>query len=78
MDFATELKYAMLLTILMGSLIFAQTTSEMQFELAKKMYEDEEYFDTVTELKRLLFFEHVFHILKINCPGILIEDAMRN
>lgn len=36
---------------------FAQSSFNAQFNFAKKLYNDEKYFDTVTELKRLLFFE---------------------
>jgi hypothetical protein len=36
---------------------FAQNSFDAQFNFAKKLYNDEDYFDTVTELKRLLFFD---------------------
>jgi TM2 domain-containing membrane protein YozV len=35
----------------------AQNTFEQQFEFAKNLFDDEKYFDAVTEFKRLLFFE---------------------
>ena len=36
---------------------FAQDTFQQQFDLAKKLYDEEKYFDAVTEFKRLLFFD---------------------
>ena len=36
---------------------FAQDSFEEQFNFAKKLYEQENYFDAVTEFKRLLFFD---------------------
>ncbi|MHA1988619.1 MAG: hypothetical protein ACW98D_18455 [Promethearchaeota archaeon] len=38
--------------------IIAQSSSEQQFDFAKKLYDEEKYFDAVTELKRLLFFNN--------------------
>lgn len=37
---------------------FCQTTFDEQFGYAKNLFEKEEYFDVVTELKRLLFFDN--------------------
>lgn len=37
--------------------LVAQNSFEDQFNLAKKLYEDENYFEAVTEFKRLLFFD---------------------
>ena len=36
---------------------FAQDSFQKQFDLAKKLYSEENYFDAVTEFKRLLFFD---------------------
>jgi len=36
---------------------FAQDPFEEQFNFTKKLYEEENYFDAVTEFKRLLFFD---------------------
>ena len=36
--------------------LLAQDSFAVQFNLAKKLYEAEKYFDAVTEFKRLLFF----------------------
>src|SRR5512139_650883 len=35
----------------------AQNTFEQQFDHAKNLYNEEKYFDAVTEFKRLLFFD---------------------
>jgi len=37
--------------------LYAQDSFEGQFNYAKKLYEKENYFDAVTEFKRLLFFD---------------------
>lgn len=37
--------------------LFAQDSFADQFNLAKKLYDEENYFDAVTEFKRLLFFD---------------------
>jgi TM2 domain-containing membrane protein YozV len=37
--------------------LFAQDSFAEQFNLAKKLYDEENYFDAVTEFKRLLFFD---------------------
>ena len=39
------------------NLLFAQNSFDIQFDYAKKLFEDENYFDAVTEFKRLLFFD---------------------
>ena len=39
-------------------MLIAQNSFEDQFNFAKKLYEQENYFDAVTEFKRLLFFEN--------------------
>jgi TM2 domain-containing membrane protein YozV len=39
------------------NLLFAQNIFDIQFDYAKKLFEDENYFDAVTEFKRLLFFD---------------------
>lgn len=39
------------------NILFAQNSSETQFDYAKKLYSNENYFDAVTEFKRLLFFD---------------------
>jgi len=42
---------------LLAITIYAQDSFEEQFNYAKKLYEEENYFDAVTEFKRLLFFD---------------------
>ncbi len=37
--------------------LFAQDSFADQFNLAKKLYDEENYFDAITEFKRLLFFD---------------------
>ena len=39
------------------NLLFAQNIFDIQFDYAKKLFEDENYFDSVIEFKRLLFFD---------------------
>jgi len=39
------------------SSLFAQKTLDQQFDYATKLYNDENYFDAITEFKRLLFFD---------------------
>jgi tetratricopeptide (TPR) repeat protein len=57
MIFATKIKYLIPLFLLTGSFTLAQNTLDEQFNLAIQLYEQEEYYDAVTELKRLLFFD---------------------
>lgn len=42
---------------------FAQDSFQYQFDLAKKLYDEENYFDAVTEFKRLLFFDETGRFL---------------
>jgi len=57
MTFATKIFFTFLL-ISVGTLsAIAQDSYEEQFNYAKKLYEKENYFDAVTEFKRLLFFD---------------------
>jgi len=39
------------------NLLFAQNTFDIQFNYANKLFEDENYFEAVTEFKRLSFFD---------------------
>ena len=57
MNFVINRKYFFAVIILVCSVSFAQNSFEAQFNFATKLYNDEKYFDTVTELKRLLFFD---------------------
>ena len=57
MTFANKIFFVLIfiLTGLIKSL--AQDSFKQQFDLAKKLYDEENYFDAVTEFKRLLFFD---------------------
>jgi len=57
MDFVINSKYFTATILLIGCATFAQNSFDAQFNFAKKLYSDEDYFNTVTELKRLLFFD---------------------
>lgn len=57
MNFANDLKYVFLILFLVSSLICAQNPYEKEFNFAKQLYNNEDYYDAVTELKRLLFFD---------------------
>ena len=48
--------YVVCLTMILSTEIHSQDGMEEQFMYAKQLYEDEKYFDAVTEFKRLLFF----------------------
>ena len=57
MTFAIKILFT-LIFILNGTIrTIAQDPSQQQFDLAKKLYDKENYFDAVTEFKRLLFFD---------------------
>lgn len=57
MNFVINRKYFITIILLTNFVAIAQNSFDVQFDFAKKLYSDEKYFDTVTELKRLLFFE---------------------
>jgi|GEM_PF-270596 len=48
--------YTLLLIFSSSAELHSQTEIEKQFNYAKKLYDEEKYFDAVTEFKRLLFF----------------------
>ncbi|MCW8960517.1 MAG: hypothetical protein OQK29_03070 [Ignavibacteriaceae bacterium] len=57
MTFAIKILFA-LFFILVGTIkTYSQESFQYQFELAKKLYNEENYFDAITEFKRLLFFD---------------------
>ena len=56
MTSVSKIFFALLFVLILTSNLFAQDSFADQFNLAKKLYEDEKYFDAVTEFKRLLFF----------------------
>ncbi len=49
--------FAFLFVLIGTATLIAQNTFEEQFNLAKKLYNEENYFDAITEFKRLLFFD---------------------
>lgn len=57
MSFVINRKYITATILLISFVSFAQNAFDGQFDFAKKLYNYEDYFDTVTELKRLLFFD---------------------
>ncbi|RKY90869.1 MAG: hypothetical protein DRQ13_12100 [Ignavibacteriae bacterium] len=57
MNFVINRKYITATILLISFASFAQSSFDAQFDFAKKLYSDEDYFDTVTEIKRLLFFD---------------------
>ena len=58
MNFVINNKYLIATILLISCASFAQNSFDAQFNIAKTLYSDENYFDTVTELKRLLFFDN--------------------
>jgi len=85
MNFIIDRKYFTTIILLISSVSFAQSSFDTQFNFAKKLYSDENYFDTVTELKRLLFFdENSEYIYEANMligksykQGAKFSDAIR-
>ncbi len=85
MVFAMKSNSIIFIAIFFMSTLFAQNSFDEQFNLAKKLYSDENYFDTVTELKRLLFFnansEYIYRayetIGKSYKQGAKFSDAIR-
>jgi len=57
MNFVINKKLFTTTMLLITCAAFAQSSFNAQFNFAKKLYSNEKYFDTVTELKRLLFFD---------------------
>ncbi len=51
------IKIILLAVLFCNIRLTAQDAFSMQFNFAKKLYDNEKYFDAVTELKRLLFFD---------------------
>lgn len=57
MNSAINLNYLLVIQLFMTWIGFAQNSFDDQFNYAQKLYKDEQYFDAVTELKRLLYFD---------------------
>ncbi len=50
-------KYFLILLLFLGNFSFAQDYLKQQFDLAKKLFDEENYYDAITEFKRLQFFD---------------------
>jgi hypothetical protein len=57
MTFVIRIYFVLLIVCNSTVILFAQNPFEDQFIYAKKLFDEENYFDAVTELKRLLFFD---------------------
>lgn len=56
MTFVSKLFFNLVLVLISTTNLLAQNSFADQFNYAKKLFEEEKYFDAVTEFKRLLFF----------------------
>lgn len=56
MTFVSKIFYIILMVLIATANLFAQDSFAEQFNYAKRLYNEEKYFDAVTEFKRLLFF----------------------
>ena len=54
----SAIKIIFLLTLFIVSNLFSQDFLRFQFDKAVKLFDQERYFDTITELKRLMFFDN--------------------
>jgi len=54
---ATKINLVIIFILIGLTKTFAQDSFQQQFDLAKKLYDEEKYFDAVTEFKRLLYFD---------------------
>ncbi len=58
MIFVTKIRVISFILFIPVLLLQAQDSFEEQFQLAKNLYVKENYYDAITELKRLLFFDN--------------------
>ncbi|NWG28741.1 MAG: hypothetical protein HXY48_09445 [Ignavibacteriaceae bacterium] len=56
MTSVSKIFYIILMVLIATANLFAQDSFAEQFNYAKRLYDEEKYFDAVTEFKRLLFF----------------------
>jgi len=56
MTSVSKIFFVLLFVWILTTNLFAQDSFADQFNLAKNLYEEEKYFDAVTEFKRLIFF----------------------
>ena len=57
MNFVSKLKLILVAVFILAYNQYAQTDFDAQYDYAKSLYEQEQYFDAITELKRLFFFD---------------------
>ena len=57
MNSVNKIVFILLVLLIDAATLIAQDPFEEQFNFAKKLYDEENYFDAVTEFKRLLFFD---------------------
>ena len=57
MTFVDRIHFTFLFILIGAVTLFAQNSYDEQFNFAKKLYDEENYFDAITEFKRLLFFD---------------------
>lgn len=50
-------KKSLLMFVIFISNVFSQSTLQQQFDLANKLFGEDEYFEAITELKRLQYFD---------------------
>lgn len=78
-------KYFLLVEIFAASVLFPQDRLSIQFDYANKLYQSTQYFDAITEYKRLLFFDKAktylynanFQIGKCYKAGAKFDDAIK-
>jgi len=58
MTSVSKIFYIILMVLIARENLFAQNSLAEQFNYAKRLYNEEKYFDAVTEFKRLLFFDN--------------------
>ena len=71
MKFKTRSILLLIFFLLIKNEIFPQGFLDKQFEYAKSLYNKEQYFDSITEFKRLLFFDstHKYNFMANNYIG---------
>lgn len=57
MTFVDRTQFTFLFILIGAVTLFAQNSFDEQFNFAKKLYDEENFFDAITEFKRLLFFD---------------------
>lgn len=83
--FANRYCYMFVLILFTGNYKFAQDKLHDQYELALNLYGKKEYFDCITEMKRLLFFDNEkkyiydanFKIGECYKGGARLDDAIK-